>query len=506
LNSYLAGEGLPLERSQLRLAEDGTCHLVFRPTLTGFQADPDDHPVVGLFADLDLMSFLAGRSIEIGDSLDILTTVLEQVPEPLEVSVGVDLSLPESVYREPLALRLPGNGRHRFVLRDIRSDRGDSWPQDYLKSGRSGTGTQFLVPRRLFEGSPEKAATFQPVIDGLPPPGFVKSKLSWEGGDLLVVEDPRQSGRRLLLYGNTAFHYWGRQLTVVEYGWVLSREFGADEAVDLSYVPGHLDNFLAFLPASGLALVSRPLTQDSGVACGAVQALEQLFDGAVPAEVGRLEGMLCGGGLTPSDLKAEEIRSLIAEVRRSRADWSFDDPGLRERLDRFFLDRCGSPVDGSCVEHFYRSTEGRLELLRAEPVLLREWVETNLVTNSGPSFVDACLTIIEAQMRKPDGAAEALSRRIAAQMEALGFKVAFVPALPGVPGDGAWPGISYVNSVLIGNRLFVPRFGLGEAENALFERIQNRIPSEIRVTPVYARYALLRNGGVHCSLGLKRSP
>jgi agmatine/peptidylarginine deiminase len=67
-----------------------------------------------------------------------------------------------------------------------------------------------------------------------------------------------------------------------------------------------------------------------------------------------------------------------------------------------------------------------------------------------------------------------------------------------------WSGISDVNSLLVDRTLFVPRFGLGEAEEAIFEELDAALPPEYQVVPVYARHMLLYNGGVHCSVAIVR--
>lgn len=50
------------------------------------------------------------------------------------------------------------------------------------------------------------------------------------------------------------------------------------------------------------------------------------------------------------------------------------------------------------------------------------------------------------------------------------------------------------------------KFGLGEAEWALFDRMREQIPSKYRVVPIYARHVLLYNSGIHCVSGLVRKP
>jgi agmatine/peptidylarginine deiminase len=114
------------------------------------------------------------------------------------------------------------------------------------------------------------------------------------------------------------------------------------------------------------------------------------------------------------------------------------------------------------------------------------------------------LSVVESQLaRRPPG----LDRIDAAArtLEEMGFRVVRVPRFGGdrslkVP----WSGISYVNSLLVDRTLFVPRFGLGDAEETILEELDAALPPQYEVVPVYARHMLLFNGGVHCAVAIVR--
>ena len=100
---------------------------------------------------------------------------------------------------------------------------------------------------------------------------------------------------------------------------------------------------------------------------------------------------------------------------------------------------------------------------------------------------------------------EARTAEKIAELEGLGFQVVEVPAYRvNLRKERAWPGISYVNALVIDEQVFVPRFGLGEAEDGIFRLVQARLPPGYTIVPVDAQRVRIRNGGLHCLAGLVR--
>ena len=94
-----------------------------------------------------------------------------------------------------------------------------------------------------------------------------------------------------------------------------------------------------------------------------------------------------------------------------------------------------------------------------------------------------------------------------AALRALGFRVIPVPAFRvDLHGPRDWPGISYVNGLVVDKQLFLPRFGLGEVEDRLFRELGAQLPAGYEVVPIDAQRVLIRNGGLHCLAGLVRTP
>ena len=62
----------------------------------------------------------------------------------------------------------------------------------------------------------------------------------------------------------------------------------------------------------------------------------------------------------------------------------------------------------------------------------------------------------------------------------MGFQVIRVPAFRvDLNGRRDWPGISYVNALVVDQQIFVPRFGLGAVEDGLFREMGAQLPGGI---------------------------
>jgi agmatine/peptidylarginine deiminase len=59
---------------------------------------------------------------------------------------------------------------------------------------------------------------------------------------------------------------------------------------------------------------------------------------------------------------------------------------------------------------------------------------------------------------------------------------------------------------VVDRQVFVPRFGLGEPEDRILRELGAQLPDGYVVVPVLAERVLIRNGGLHCLVGLVREP
>ena len=444
--------------------------------------------------------FLARRAEPFGDSLDISKALVPRLPRSVKITLGTRWELTPRWYEEAVAFHY-GDRADRIDWRQSRvSSLSHPWTQDYLKSGRVGDEPRILVTRRLFEGRREDGESFRPMLDALREERFVRSNLSWEGGDLQFVRHPRDPEKLVLLFGDAAKGYWGEDLSPEEYAYVLRREFGADLSVDLSGLAPHVDYLVGFLPADDIALVARPISGNRELAEAAAATLEERFEGKPPATLAELRLHLA----RPDALSGgrRQVEKLLKRAKEeAREGWpKVETPRLAGRMGRHIAARCpGSPQD--CF------AEAALEeFLRSDLPLLRDWAGASLRARTESAMDLRLLSVVESQLARKPPATQERIEAVVRTLEELGFRVVRVPRFGGdrelkVP----WSGISYVNGLLVDRTLFVPRFGLGEVEQRIFEELDRALPPEYEVIPVYARHMLLNNGGVHCSVAIVRN-
>jgi hypothetical protein len=327
----------------------------------------------------------------------------------------------------------------------------------------------------------------------------LRSKLSWEGGDFQFAADPNDPSRTVLFYGNTAKLYWGAELSDKEYGYVVQTEFGSDGLLDLSSLTPHVDYFVAFLPGARTAIVSQRDRENIPISRAALDLLMTLYAGREPADLKALADQFAGLG-RHFEGDPERSRQLIAQLNRTLPTIPQPiDPPVAESIDRVVARFC--PKD----EMACFTPEGKRTLVREAPEEARLLVNTAVRMADAREMSQKLLALIEMQL--PDAPMPDQSRTEARirDIERMGFNVIRVPRFPGGPGGDHWPGISYVNLLLVDKTLFVPTFGLGKAEDAILAKLAKQLPEGYNLEPVYARHALMYSGGVHCSFGIFRS-
>jgi hypothetical protein len=485
-------EALPFRPDLVRAGPE-PCHVLYRPTVPGFRASPDDEPLKEVRYDADAVLFLATARLNRGEAVGAMTEVLRRIERPLDVEVVLHRVHEGAAYEEAAA-RAFGDTPHRVRLVERGVDRNFWWVQDYLKAGTAERGPTLLVPRRLFEGGPQNATVFDPLLERLSEDdGVVRSKLSWEGGDLQVTRDPRDPERLVLYHGTFVKPYWGESLTDQEFAYVLSLEFGADRAVNLGGLAPHVDYVVAFLPRARTALVSVPRSGDLDLARAVVESLLESLDGDPPVALA-LRDLLASPNPAPA-----EIARLVDQARKEQGAWGFEmDEGLLARTKELVARVCPDRED--CF-----TPEDQVRLAEADPPLFEEWIHSVQHARDEPAIITAHLDLLESQIEVvPADLARRTQDKIA-ELESLGFQVIPVPAYRvNLKEERDWPGISYVNALVVDEQVFVPRFGLGEAEEGIFRLLQARLPSGYSLVPIDARRVLIRNGGLHCLAGLVR--
>lgn len=491
LEAFFASRTVKLEAALLRRRHGfAACHVFYEPTVPGFRAAPDDDPVTGVFGALDPATFVVGREPH-GDSLEILQTVLARAPHPLDVTLTINQDY-DPRHWPAAAQRRFGAMPHRIQTRPSRAEVTQPWAQDYLKSGWAAGDRRLLVPYRLYEGRAGDGEIFRPLLDGFEEGRLIRSKLSWEGGDLQLARDPRDPDRLILFHGAAARAYWGANLDPAEYAYVLRSELGADASVGLSGLSAHVDYVLTLLPLDRTVLLSAPVRGDAVLMRAAADALSQAWAAQAPASLAALATSIQRGA------PPERIRQRIEQVQAELASLDLDlDPVLSAELDAYSAQHCPQDPD-ACFDGAPRA-----EMFERAPALLKRALDAvaSMVVKS--ELTPRLLGVIEAQLRAEPWPREALLERKARELERLGFRVLRIPHLV-AENAGAWPGVSYANSLVWGRRIFVPALGLGGYEDRLYRDLEEQLGRAYEVIPVPARFALLRNGGVHCVFGLVR--
>ncbi len=492
LEEFFISEGLPFRRNLLKIIRGEVCHVYFRPTLSGFRAAPEDDPVRGLYFSVDSRHLGLPPDHRSGSAFGAVFTILTMADQPLQIEISTSTQQNQTAaqlkFEEDLR-RL----RHRVSVHNLSpSGVVFQWTQDLLKAGYSQGQNRNLVPHRLFEGEPEGGELFDSIVRELASvEGNVRSKLAWDGGDLLFTRDPRNTEGLVMFYGNAAKSYWGRDLTQEEYEYVLCLEFGADLAIDLSGLAPHVDYFVAFLSNERIALVSELSARSPALSRAALKSLLSRFRGEPPAELLRLQDLFDEG-----ISRRSEIDGLLNRIRDLSIEWNFGvNHDVLQRLQSFVETSCPSRDD--CF-----SIENRRKMMNDDPNLLGLWIAEHRLINTAPVVIKAHIELIASLTHGVPDAQVRRQRRKVRELESLGFRVILVPRLGG--SEGGWPGVSYVNGLIIGRQVFVPAFGLGSFEERIFTQLQDDLPDGYSVVPVPAADVIARNGGLRCLAAITR--
>jgi len=494
LGEHFAREDLPYRTDLLRDDGGRVCHVLYRPTVPGFRASPDDEPLKEILFDSDGLLYLATARENRGDVLGAMTEVLSRIPRRLDVGVFTHRLHEESAYERATKLSF-GDTPHGVRLLDRGVERSFWWVQDYMKAGTSDGRETILVPYRIFEGNPKYGELYDPLLEQRSGQKRVtRSRLAWEGGDLQFTRDPRDESKLVLYYGKFVKPYWGESLSQGEFEYVLSLEFGADRAVDLGGLAPHVDYFVLFLARERVALVSVARSGDLDVARAVLERLLARFAGREPQTLRELKEALSSPNPDPS-----EVARLINEARRQQGTWSFAvDGDLFERTEALVAELCPGRED--CF-----TPSDQVRLAEANPALFEEWIHAVQHAREEQPIVTAHLDLLESQIEPIPQAIRSRTLEKIAELEGMGFRVIQMPAFRvNLRKERDWPGISYVNGLVVDKQIFLPQFGLGEIEDGIFRLVDAQLPEGYSIVPIYAQRVLIRNGGLHCLTGLVR--
>ena len=496
LEIYFRDRGLPFEPDLVQPnGKFAACHIYYEPTLPGFRASVEDLPIQRLYVAVDPLNFFADAEYS-GSSLDIAKTVLGKLPRSVDVRLSVSGSFPKELWQPTAAYHFGGTPHHLDFF-DTGLEQAHPWTQDHLEAGTVNGERRVLIPRHLYEGRPEDGAKFESLLQRLEEPHVVRSKLSWEGGDLQFVANPNDPSRIILAHGATARVYWGPELTAKEYSYVLRVEFGADDVLDLSRLGPHADYLVAFLPAGRTALVSQLVSANPDVARAAAFELVGSFADPAPSEFRALAA--AAADWDGSDKKAARVLiDSIAAARRQLVSVSEkNDPRITRRLNAYITKYCPQNPEG-CFD-----AAGAVQMLDQDRELLRSSISQDAAAAINELLRPLLLDLVEAQVAKPEWR-ESLLDEAASKLQGWGFQVVRAPHLAAKTFHTLWPGVGYANMLAFDRTLFVPTLGLGQVEENFISKLRSDLNGAYDIVPVNARTSLINNGGVHCVFGIIR--
>jgi hypothetical protein len=318
----------------------------------------------------------------------------------------------------------------------------------------------------------------------------VRSKLSWEGGGIQFVANPRNPGQTIIAVGLR--RYWGPALTEAEYAYVLRVEFGADIVLNLNQTGAHADYVTAFFPQDDTVLVSTIVRNDPDLARAAAFHLLDSFGDKKPPEFRRLASLLAEWDGPLADRPAPLVQAISAAQLALDRPPPENDPKLDVLVGAYVDRNCpGSP--GECFA-------AQNVMLRKDPELLRR-AATHLVgLQARAELRQVLLGVISDQLSPTMPREQAALDQAAEQLESWGFRTVRVPHLT----SGGELRISYINGLLFDRRYFMPSLGLGRFEERLVANLRDELKGRYEIIPVEAHRVLAMNGGLHCVFGITR--
>ena len=497
LAAFFGGRGLKLNHDLTTKIRDGRlCHVFYSPTLPGFRASPDDDPITELHGSVDPLSFIARRK-PIGDSLDVVKSVLGRLPRAVRLSLSVAGGFDPSEWPASMQFHFDGLS-HEITARALGTNITHPWGQDHMKAGELAGQVRILVPWRLFEGRSGDGEIFRPMLDQLRDSAYARSKLSWEGGDLQFVRKPSDPTKIVLFFGAAAAGYWGSALSREEYAWILRTEFGADESVDLSELGPHADYLVSFLPRDKIALLAEPVHENAQLVRGAAFLLHDLYGDRAPATLRRFTAYLADwdGDLLSAQSKIEQVlQALESELPLIEAHM---DPETMRALDEYEARYCAQDVDSCFLD------EGKLLMQQRDPELLRAASDVAADLVGEQTLAPKLLSVIRTHLPGNAPWKPREFAKVETRLGQLGFRVVRVPYVAASRYDDHWAGVSYANLLAFERRVFVPLLGLGAFEETVIARLRRALPRDYEVIGVPARAGLTYNGGIHCVFGIVR--
>lgn len=486
----LAAAGVPLDWAACFTAPDGTpaldalaaridagarardlvdecaaCTFGFTPSVPSFEvaSESGEHGIATLRVQLTAGKHWQGPGD--GGALDVVRQLLASLPE-----TDVVAAIEARHVDEFVATARTWNVEHLTLLsQDLVVSQ---WAQDDAKSGfAAGGATVTLVPRYTNRG--EETSSWVPgdarALEALAATGVrvARSPLLFQGGNLLVVTDPKRAERVLLAGETELFRNQSLGLSREQTLAAFRAEFGVARVLVLPALAYHVDYEVSARVVDGelVCFVNDPWPAVQEILRATARVLES---------AGKLDARTAGEFAAAIEtLDAERVATILGPQLVAHAVG----PGqFRESFAKLF--RAGA-MD-SHVANFQR-------VLLAVDLLLGRAAVARVADPNVRTYLAAG----ERQARARGELAELL--------RAQGWSVEAVPSL----SEGA-RSIDYLNGVHARGVYLMPAWGglfapLDARAQAAFER---RLGAGVRVIPIVCGESQRRFGAVRCAVGV----
>lgn len=484
---WLASIGLPLDWIDRFQAPDGSgalafvlahgadgaakCALRFHASVAGFEAatESGEHAIGALRIQLSNPAYWQAKGD--GSSIDVTRQMIAAFPDA-PAFVALDAKNVDAFVAEARAWKLERKAPVHAIAQDLPVAQ---WAQDDGKCGFANGEIVTLVPRYACRG--EEASAWAPgemrALEGFAAAGgrVARSPLLFQGGDLLVVRDPKR-GERVLIAGEAEI------LRNVSLG--LSREevleafrveLGVARVVELPAVSYHVDYEVSPRAIGGelVCFVNDPHAAAKEILRVSIDVLERA------AKLDATSVAAARDALAKDD--ATRFQNAFAPVLLAQ---SLAPGQFRESFAKLFRDGEGD----SHVGNFQR-------VLLALDVFVCAKPSPPSSDRFVQSFVDA--------FRRRDASREELAGILRAQ----GWRVVPVPSLS---MDAR--GIDYLNGIQAEGVYVMPAWGglfapLDRAARGVFER---ELGAGVRVVEIGCSESQRRVGAVRCAVAVLPPP
>ena len=481
------------DQKLLRLIDGKKCHIAYRPSLEGFSLSPDFGDIKEVWAQTQYLPLMIGRDKFWGDSFDILTHAQEILKEiPFQVITEKKYQKDGNTY--------PGL---TWIEKDTKMI---SWTQDYFSSGYVKDKNILMIPHRLYEGNKSYGDRFFSFLNQLSKriPHSHRSKISWEGGDLLVVKSPK-TGEKILIQGNTHESYWSGSLTQLEKEHVLKTEFGVDRIITANF-PGHTDYTVQQINSDTLLFSSYSEITDLDL-CEISQIAKKDFRSTQFFIPKKLEKLTHYCSSTPN-LEPQVLKDLIFDLV---SDWNeVIMPEIYNRVSprvfKKYTKDC-EETDVSCLNDFlvrFLTYSGLLKLRESNRGDYEDFVNGSIDGNTNTRRFEFYEGIFWEYLE--NGNKKIYRKELLKLLDLLsleGFRLIDLPRLNS--NRQSFVGLSPINFIADRKRILLPSLGIHSFDQRVLDILNREIPNYKKYF-IPANAQIFINGGVHCTLKVVRYP